>query len=373
MASEIVTASILDHFSTVPDPRVDRCKKYKLTDIFFIALCATICGADGWVAIEMFGKAKEDWFTKILGLEHGIPSHDTFGNVFKAIDLEAFGRSFSNWVSDLVEITTGDIIAIDGKCLCGSGDRSSSKDAIYMVNAWSSKNSLVLGQQKVDAKSNEITAIPPLLESLILEGNVVTIDAMGCQTKIADAITAKGGDYFFSLKGNQGTLHKDTKYFFETAEDLDIGSIEYDGGHGRVETRIVRATSDITWIKEEHPHWKDLKSVVEITSKREIGDKISEETRYFITSLDATNPEKLGTIARSHWSIENGLHWVLDTAFNQDSLQNRKRNSDANLAILASTALNLLKQEKTAKVGIKNKRLKAGWDEKYLLKVLLGK
>jgi predicted transposase YbfD/YdcC len=368
------TASIIKHFSSIPDPRINRKKLHKLDDIFFITLCAVICGANDWVSIEIFGKAKEAWFTKVLELEHGIPSHDTFGNVFAVIDTEQFSGCFSRWAADLADLSDGEIIAIDGKCLRRSMDTASKKAAIYMVSAWATQNQLVLGQQKVDDKSNEITAIPKLLMQLNITGAVVTMDAMGCQTKVAQQIIAQGADYMLSLKGNQGSLHKDVTLFFESENTCPaVGYESYDGGHGRIETRTVRATSAIDWLQKLHPHWVGLKSIVAVTAKRESKDKTTEETRYFICSMDASNPKRLGLVVRAHWGIENNLHWVLDYAFDEDSQRARMGNSAANMAVIRHIALNLVKSEKTAKVGVKNKRLKAGWDEDYLLKVVLGR
>ncbi len=245
------TASIIHHFSTIADPRVDRRKKHQLTDIFFITLCATICGADNWVAIEKFGKAKESWFTEQLGLENGIPSHDTLGAVFAAIDTEQFSQCFSNWVADLADLVED--IAMDGKCLRRSIDKASNKSAIYMVSAWSRKNSLVLGQAKVDDKSNEITAIPKLLSRLDIAGALITIDAMGCQKKIAKQIIDQGGDYVLSLKGNHGTLHEDVKAYFTSALSPEIATKTVNGEHGRIETRSVRVTDEIEWLKRSIP------------------------------------------------------------------------------------------------------------------------
>ena len=368
------TPSIIDHFSSITDPRINRQKRHELIDIFFITLCAVICGADSWVAVEQYGKAKIEWFRSLLNLKHGIPSHDTFGNVFSVIDTKEFSQCFSRWIADLATLSDGEVIAIDGKCLRRSMDSASNKSAIYIVSAWASQNQLVLGQQKVDDKSNEITAIPKLLQQLNITGAVVTMDAMGCQTTITHQIIEQKANYMLSLKGNQGTLHKDVKLLFESENSCpEIGCETYDGGHGRVETRTIRVSSDIDWLKKSHPKWKNLNSIVAITSKREEKNCISEETRYFISSLDASNPKYLGQVVRSHWGIENNLHWVLDYAFDEDSQRIRQGNSAANMAVIRHMALNLLKSEKTLKVGIKNKRLKAGWDEKYLLSILFGK
>lgn len=367
------TSSILEHFSSIPDPRMDRQKLHKLSDIFFITLCAVICGANDWVAVATYGKAKEVWFTKVLGLEHGIPSHDTFGNVFAVIEIQLFSECFSRWMSDLVKLSFGEVIAIDGKCLRRSMDTTSNKSAIYMVSAWASQNQLVLGQQKVDEKSNEITAIPKLLEQLDITGAVVTMDAMGCQTKVAEQIIDQGGDYMLSLKGNQGLLHEDVKLFFESENTCPaISHEEYDGGHGRFEKRSIQASSAIGWLRNLHPKWRGIKSIVAVTAERESKNKTSKETRYFISSLDATDPKQLGHVVRAHWGIENNLHWVLDYAFDEDSQRTRMGNSAANMAVIRHIALNLIRMEKTAKIGIKNRRLKAGWDDDYLLEIILG-
>lgn len=364
------TASILDHFADIKDPRIDRQKKHQLQDIFFITLCAVISGANNWVMIEEFGKAKEDWFTEQLKLEHGIPSHDTFGDVFAALDTEQFSQCFSRWVADLAALSEGEVIAIDGKTLRRSIDKASKKAAIHMVSAWAQQNRLVLGQVKVDDKSNEITAIPKLLEQLDITGTIITIDAMGCQKKIARQIINQKGDYVLSLKGNQGELHDDVRTYFTSSLSPEIGSVDITGDHGRIETRTVRASSDIGWLKRRHPEWSGLKSIVAVTAKRELKDRTEEETRYFISSLDDSDPQRLGQIVRAHWAVENNLHWVLDIAFDEDSNRTRKGHSAANLAVIRHIALNLIKEEKSSKVGVKTKRAKAGWDNQYLLKVL---
>jgi predicted transposase YbfD/YdcC len=363
------TPSIIHHFSSITDPRVNRQKKHQLQDIFFISICAIICGADNWVTVEEFGVAKKEWFTEVLGLENGIPSHDTFGEVYAAIDTDQFSVCFSRWIADLANITEGEVIAIDGKCLRRSIDKASKRAAIYMVSAWAQQNNLVLGQVKVDDKSNEITAIPKLLSRLDIAGAVITIDAMGCQKKIATQIKKQAGEYVFSLKGNQGNLHDDVKTFFTSSLSPTVASVCYDGGHGRIETRSIRATADTAWLQERHD-WKGLQSIIAVTSKREIGDKVTEETRYFISSLDASDPKRLEPVVRAHWAIENNLHWVLDIAFDEDSNRTRKGHSASNLAVIRHIALNLIKAEKTSKVGVKIKRLKAGWDNDYLLRIL---
>ena len=363
------TASIFQHFSRIEDPRINRQKKHQLQDIFFITLCAVICGADNWVSIEEFGKAKEDWFTGMLDLQHGIPSHDTLGDVFAAIDTEQFSQCFSDWVADLATLTEGQVIAIDGKCLRRSIDRASKKAAIYMVSAFAQKNSMVLGQVKVDYKSNEISAIPKLLSRLDIAGAIISIDAMGCQTKIAQQIVDQGADYVLSLKGNQGTLHEDVQTYFSSKLSPDVLIETYDGGHGRIETRSLRATAEIDWLKERHS-WPGLQSIIAVTALRETTEKATRETRYFVSSLSADNPARLEHAVRAHWAIENNLHWVLDIAFDEDRNRTRQGYSASNLAVIRHIAMNLIKNEKTSKVGVKTKRLKAGWDNKYLLKTI---
>ena len=267
----------------------------------------------------------------------------------------------------------GKVIAIDGKYLRRSLGKASEKAVIYRVSAWANTNQLVLGQQKVDDKSNEITAIPKLLNQLDITGTLITMDAMGCQKKIAEQIVDQKGDYLLSLKGNQGTLHKDVKLYFDSEQTCpEVGHEHYDAGHGRFEKRTVFASSDIDWLKELHPKWSGLTSIIAVTAERETPKKTTCETRYFISSLDATDPKRLGQIVRAHWGIENNLHWVLDYAFEEDNQRTRLGNSAANMAILRHIALNLIKSDKTAKIGIKNRRLKAGWDDDYLLQIVLS-
>lgn len=365
--------SITKHFSTIEDPRINRQKKHNLSDIFFMVLCAVICGADNWVMIEMFCKSKKEWFTKQLQLENGIPSHDTFGKVFAAIDIEGFSKCFTNWVNDLVDLSVGEVIAIDGKCLRRSIDKASNKAAIHMVSAWACDNECVLGQVPVAEKSNEITAIPKLLKILDLQNTTVTIDAMGCQRAISEQIVSQGGDYLFSLKGNQGNLNDDVRTWFESdlKNKAPYQHETIDGDHGRIETRTITSTDNIDWLQKNH-NWPHLKSIISVKSTREIKENISEETRYFISSLDANDIKKIAHTVRAHWGIENKLHWVLDMAFDEDHSRAREGNSAANLAVIRHLALNLLKAEKSTKVGIKTKRARAGWDERYMLKVIEG-
>lgn len=377
---DVRAGALVACFSELPDPRVDRTKKHDLFDIIVIALCASICAADDWVEVEEFGKAKEPWFRAFLALPNGIPSHDTFGRVFARLDSEEFQRRFMAWVQTVAEITKGQVIAIDGKTVRRSHDRVLGKQGIHMVNVWASETGLALGQLKVAEKSNEITAIPELLRLLDVSGCIVTIDAMGCQKEIAREIVAGEADYVLAVKENQGKLYGEVRDLFTGAKAFDYEAVPHESyvtttkGHGRVERRECRVIADpktLEYVKERGV-WANLRSVAEITSTRRVGEAVTEETRYYISSLPG-DAEKVGAAVRSHWSIENSLHWVLDISFREDESRVRKGYGAENLAVLRQMSLNLLKQETTAKVGIKAKRLKAGWNNDYLLKILRGK
>lgn len=365
------TASIFTHFQSLEDPRLNRNKQHQLDNILFMTLCGVICGADNWVMIEEFCKAKRTWFEEKLEIPNGIPSHDTFGKVFAALDKDVFSQCFTQWMKAVTTLTQGEVIALDGKALRATREAGKACSAIHMVSAWACENKMVLGQQVVDKKSNEISAIPKLLTSLDLAGCVVTMDAMGCQTRIAEQILEHEGDYVLSLKGNQGGLHEDVKTFFEL-ESLAPEVTTYDAGHGRFETRSVAVCQQVDWLWKRHPKWSHIQSVIAIESCREVAGVKTLDTRYFISSLKNVSAARLGAIVRAHWGIENGLHWVLDQAFDQDRLRTRTGHGAANMALVQQIALNLLKQEKTSKVGVKTKRAKCGWDNAYLLKVLAG-
>lgn len=374
--SETKVSTLFEHLSTINDPRVERTKWHKLVDILVIAVCATVCGAGSFPDMEEFGKDREVWLRTFLELPNGIPSHDTFRRVLMLIKGEEMQRAFMNWVASVSELTNKEVVGIDGKQLKGSRKKAPKQTAgLRLVSAWAAKNRVVLGQQKTDEKSNEITAIPELLRLLSLKGCIVTIDAMGCQREIAAQIKGQEADYVLSLKGNQGTLHKDVADYFRWAEEINFKDIEYsfretiEKDHGRIEQRRCWATEDVDWLVQKEA-WAGLKSIVMVESVREvIGQAASVERRYFISSLAADATEALRCV-RGHWAIENSLHWVLDVSFREDECRIRAENATENMATLRHMVLNLLKQEQSCKRGIKTKRLKAGWDESYLLKVL---
>jgi len=369
--------AIEEHFSKVSDPRKDRTKDHKLIDIIAIAICAVICGAEGWTDMENFGNSKVPWLKTFLELPNGIPSHDTFGRVFGMIDAQQFQLAFWEWVWAVNDIVQGQIVNIDGKCLRGSDDQKLGKRAIYMVSAWAAENEIVLGQRKVDEKSNEITAIPELLKMLNLSGCVVTIDAMGTQTTIAKTIQESNADYVLSVKENQGHLFEDISVLFgvDQAQNFKYASLDYhkmvNKGHGRIEVRECWSTSNPEYLNliRGAQNWIGLKSIAMVVCTRIIDGKETKFVRYYISSL-VSDAQRILQIVRKHWAIENELHWVLDVALNEDRSRVRKDQSPENLAVLRHIALNLLKHEKTAKAGIHAKQLQAGWKEDYLLKVL---
>ena len=365
--------NILEHYTDLTDPREDN-KRHLLIDIIAIAICASICSVESWEDISIFGQAKEAWLRKFLELPHGIPSKDTFRRVFAALDPEEFNRCFFDWVALINPNIKDEIINIDGKTLRRSHDSKLGKSAIHMVSAWANKAGLTLGQVKTDDKSNEITAIPQLLEMLSIKGCVVTIDAMGTQKTIAKKIIEKEADYVLALKGNQGTLHEDVKLYFSETPESELSkppfsyykTIEKD--HGRIEQREYWTTDDIGWLSMKKD-WEELQSICLMKSRRTIKDNTTTETWFFISSLPA-NGKTIGDAIRSHWGIENSLHWCLDMAFREDESRKRKDYSSENFAILRHITLNLLKQEKSHKRSIAGKRLFAGWDANYLEKVL---
>jgi predicted transposase YbfD/YdcC len=375
---EKISAAIEQHFGEISDPRIDRTKLHKLVDIMVIAICAVIAGADNWEDIAEFGQAKQEWFRKFLELPNGIPSHDTFNRVFARLDPQQFREGFMSWISAVSNLIGGQVIAIDGKLLRRSHERGIGKAAIDMVSAWACANRLVLGQVKVDDKSNEITAIPQLLQALEVAGCIVTIDAIGCQTEIAEAIIDKEADYVLSLKENQGRLFEDVCLLFNDLEQSQYKAYACDYAksankdHGRIEIRECWTISDPEVLRHLRgfENWKNLLTVSRIRSQRIIGEEKSCEDRYHIASI--TGAKRILWAVRSHWGIENELHWTLDIAFDEDHCRVRKDHGAENFAILRHIALNLLKQEKTCKRGIKGKRLLAAWNEDYLRTVLAG-
>ncbi len=369
--------AIDEYFSKVTDPRKERTKEHKLIDIIAIAICAVICGAEGWTDIENFGNRKLPWLKTFLELPNGVPSHDTFGRVFSLIDAGQFQLAFFEWVWAVNEIIQGQIINIDGKCLRGSDDQRLGKRAIYMVSAWATENEIVLGQRKVDEKSNEITAIPELLKLLDLTGCIVTIDAIGTQTNIAKTIVEDQADYVLSVKENQGKLFEDISFLFavDQVHDFKYASLDYhktvNKGHGRIEVRECWSTSHPEYLNliRGVQNWVGLRSIAMVICTRIIDGKETKAVRFYISSLPS-NAKRILHIVRKHWSIENELHWVLDVALNEDHSRVRKDQAPENLAVLRHIALNLIKQEKTAKGGVRAKQLQAAWDQDYLLKVL---
>ncbi len=360
--------SPINYFSEVQDPRLERTKDHLLEDIIFITIVAVICGCETWNDIENYGKAKENWLKQFLKLPNGIPSHDTFNRVFSIIDPIQMEKSFVNWIKSVCELSEGEVISIDGKTIRGSRDKKA-KTIVHMVSAWAQLNHLSLGQVKVSDKSNEITAIPKLLDVLAIKGCIVTIDAIGCQTEIEEKIIEKDADYILAVKANQGTLEegiRDTIRFsnpIDTYEDLDYE-------HGRIETRKCSIYTDFSHI-DNLTRWKNIRSIAKIETHRYIKASKKEESdiRLYISSV-APCAKKIGKSIRAHWGIENSLHWVLDVAFNEDNSMKTNAIAAQNFSIINRIALNLLTNEKSKKRSIKGKRLDAGWDNDYLLRIL---
>lgn len=368
-------------FAALTDPRTDHTRRHNLLDIVIIAILAVICGADSWTDIETYGEAKETWLRKFLELPNGIPSHDTFGRVFARLDAQEFQQCFMNWVTAANKLTQGQVIALDGKCLRGTQDKYLGKKAIYMVSAWATADHLVLGQRKVEEKSNEITAVPELLSYLDLQGCIVTVDALNCQKKTAAQIVQQGGDYILALKDNHRHMHEDVRELFTWAAEVDFEEMAHDRsivigkGHGRIETRTCTTISDPECLAmlSGRDDWADLRTVIHVHAKRQIGTDVSAEDRYYLSNL-SRDTEKLAEKAleatRCHWGVENQLHWVLDVTFNEDHCRARTGNAGENFAVLRHIALNLLRKDKSSRKSLAAKRHKAGWDNDYLRKIL---
>jgi len=368
-----VSASLFHHFANLTDPRIDRGKRHQLFDILFISICAVIAGANDFVAIATFGVDKEAWLRRFLELPNGIPCHDTFGRVFAALNPRAFFDCFVEWIRAVAQ-ANGRFVAIDGKTLRASLDRATNLGPLHVVSAWATQQRLSLGQVAVAEKSNEITAIPQLLEMLELEGAIVTIDAMGCQKEIAAKIRERGADYVLTVKANQEHLEQDVAAAFraadegsDSAKDLCVREA-HDRGHGRTETRryeVLPVPSDLRGLEQ----WQDLRSIARVIRVYQEGGQEKSEVRYFISSL-SPKVKRLMQAIRSHWGIENNLHWVLDVYFGEDRSRVRERRAAENFAWLRRWTVSLLRQDTTLSGGIEKKRLQAGWNEKKLEKLL---
>ncbi|MCB0640329.1 MAG: ISAs1 family transposase [Phaeodactylibacter sp.] len=362
---------LLKIFEELEDPRRSSGNyRYPLMDIVFLTLTGVVCSAREWTEIEEFGHSQLDWLRQYRPFENGIPSHDTLSRVFGALNGEQFERLFSDWTQSLAELLPGEVIPIDGKMIRGSLDKANGKSAIHLVSAFASAQNLVLGQTKVDEKSNEITAIPILLDRLMLAGCTVTIDAMGTQRAIAQQIIEQEANYVLSLKENQATLLKEVVKVFEVMPSEAIVE-QTQADHGRIEQRRVEVLQDLRFL-DEAIHWEGLASIVRVQTRRSAkaypDQPEQTQVRYYISSL--TDAEAIAKAIRTHWYIENKVHWILDVQFGEDAQRKRAGNSAQNFAILERVALNLLREETSLKRGIKAKRLKAGWDQQYRKKVL---
>ena len=364
--------SFITHFGDIPDPRIERTKKHKLIDILFITMSAVICGCDEWEEIELYGQKKELWLRKYIELPNGIPSHDTINRTISQLNPKVLQERFVEWVRAVTVLSHGDVVSIDGKRLCGSGQNG--KEAIvHMVSAWSDANNMVLGNCKVDDKSNEITAIPKLLEILEIAHTTITIDAMGCQTEIAKAIVANEAHYILAVKENQAHLLDDIKEAFTNEKQTAITTDEQkDFGHGRIEKRSCSVITNMDWICKAQ-NWQNLSSIIKISAERT--DKKTgnhqKEDRYYISDL-LQDAKTFNNNIRSHWGIENKEHWILDVAFNEDNSRKRAENAAENFGVITRLALNIIKTDTSTKASVKRKRKMAGWDDAFLERLLLN-
>jgi len=371
----IIPPALHDSFVRITDPRSQKSQLHSFATVLTIAVCATISGADSWVAIEGWAKAKAEWLSTFLDLKNGVPSHDTFGRLFAAMDPEEFQRAFISWTESIAESLDGCVVAIDGKTLRRSFDRANGRSAIHMVNAWVTSQGLSLGQIKTEEKSNEITAVPALIRLLKLKGAIVTLDAMGCQKKITQAICEQEADYIIAVKNNQRTLHQEiTSWFsrfpeFSSVDETVMTASTTERSRNRTEIRCIWLSpipSDFPLTSE----WAGLQSIARVESARDIDGKTSVFSRYYISSLPAKEPQKVLQNIREHWGVENSLHWVLDMSFREDESRIRIDNAAENMARLRQIAINLVKNEPTRKVGVQTSRMRAGWDHDYLLTIL---
>ncbi|GAC1449857.1 MAG: ISAs1-like element ISSod22 family transposase [Ktedonobacterales bacterium] len=378
------TGAVMEHFAALDDPRVERARRHPLLSVVTVALCGVLCGAESWVEIEQFGHAKAAWFATFLDLPHGIPSHDTFGRVFAHLDAAQFEACFAAWMQAVAAVLPLEVIALDGKTLRRSHDRGAGKAALHLASAWATANWLVLGHVAVDSKSNEITAVPLLLRQLALTDCLVTLDARGCPREIAAQIREQGADYVLALKDNQPNLAEEVAasftllragQFAELAPDRWSHWRQVGKGHGRLEIREHWVVSDpaiLTYLTERVVAWPGLRAIGLVEAERHLPDGTSErEARHYLLSTPLT-AQQFGEAVRAHWGIEHQVHWLLDVALHEDDSRVRLGDGAENFAVLRRVALHLLKQEATAKCGIKAKRLKAGWSHDYLLKVLAG-
>lgn len=365
---------LITHFSPLPDPRLDRRKAHLLIEILVIAVCATICGADSWVAIAEFGRAKQDWLKTFLARPNGIPSHDTFRRVFLLLSPAHFQECFIQWVQAVIEVFHGQVVAVDGKTARRSCDPASGKGPLHMVHAWATQNRVVVGQYPTEEGSNEITAIPELRRALAVKGCIVRVDAIGCQKEIAAQIIDQEADYVLAIKANQPTVWAYAQQQFATVKERSSrdGTIDYwetrAEEHGRVEIRRCWTTDQLADLPGRE-QWKGVRSLGLVEAQRQGGQQVSIQRRYYLSSR-GSDAFQMGEAVRAHWGIENSLHWVLDVAFHEDDCRLRTGYGAENMAVLRHLAVSLLQQEKSAKVGIPTKRLKAGWDTHYLAKVL---
>jgi predicted transposase YbfD/YdcC len=359
---------MLSFFESLTDPRIERTKLHSLKDIIGLTICAVLSGCNDWEEIEIYGESKEAWLKQFLSLPNGIPSHDTINRLFASLNPQELQSCFIDWVQSIAGITAGRVVSIDGKRLCNAGVEGK-KAIIHMVSAWSNENNMVLGQVKTEDKSNEITAIPTLLELLALEGAIVTIDAMGCQSAVTEKIIAQKADYVLAVKENQAHLLDDIKEAFEQTPKAE-NHTTIEKSHGRIEKRSCKVITDMDWISKEEK-WENLQSIICIESERTIlqtGEKQTEQ-RFYISSL-TTTAVRCNEIVRAHWGIENKLHWCLDVTFKEDLSTKQAGNAAENFSTITKIALNLLKNENSKQRSIKNKRLLCGWDEDFLAKIV---